>query len=66
MSLDSLNTFFINELKDVYNAEKQLVTALRQSIDRTRVELHELDLDINDHEFGLAMANRLHELYQGR
>jgi ferritin-like metal-binding protein YciE len=28
MSLDSLNTFFINELKDVYNAEKQLVTAL--------------------------------------
>jgi ferritin-like metal-binding protein YciE len=28
MSLDSLNTFFVNELKDIYNAEKQLVTAL--------------------------------------
>jgi ferritin-like metal-binding protein YciE len=28
MSLDSLNTFFINELKDAYSAEKQLVTAL--------------------------------------
>ena len=28
MSLDSLHTFFVNELKDAYNAEKQLVTAL--------------------------------------
>ena len=28
MSLDSLNTIFVNELKDAYNAEKQLITAL--------------------------------------
>ena len=28
MSLDSLHTFFVNELKDAYNAEKQLVSAL--------------------------------------
>ena len=28
MSMDSLQTLFENELKDVYNAEKQLVTAL--------------------------------------
>src|SRR5215210_6126383 len=28
MSLDSLQTLFENELKDIYNAEKQLVTAL--------------------------------------
>jgi hypothetical protein len=24
--------------------------------------VHELDLDVNDPEFALAMANRLHEL----
>ncbi len=28
MSLDSLSTLFLNELKDVYNAEKQILTAL--------------------------------------
>ena len=28
MSMDSLQTLFENELKDIYNAEKQLVTAL--------------------------------------
>jgi ferritin-like metal-binding protein YciE len=28
MPLDNLNNLFLNELKDVYNAEKQLVTAL--------------------------------------
>jgi uncharacterized protein (UPF0261 family) len=46
-------------------ADQALFGALRQSVDRTRVEVHELDLDINDHEFGLAMANRLHEFYGG-
>ena len=28
MSLDSLQNLFVTELKDIYNAEKQLVTAL--------------------------------------
>ena len=28
MSLDSLQSLFLNELKDVYHAEKQLVEAL--------------------------------------
>ncbi len=28
MALDSLNALFLNELKDVYNAEKQILTAL--------------------------------------
>jgi ferritin-like metal-binding protein YciE len=28
MSLDSLQNLFVNELKDIYNGEKQLVTAL--------------------------------------
>jgi uncharacterized protein (UPF0261 family) len=45
-------------------ADQALFGALRESIDRTRVEVHELDLHINDHEFGLSMANRLHELFQ--
>jgi uncharacterized protein (UPF0261 family) len=46
-------------------ADEALFDALRASLDGARVEVHELDLDINDREFGLAMANRLHELYQG-
>jgi len=28
------------------------------------VEVHELEQDVNDPEFALAMANRLHELIQ--
>ena len=28
MSLDSLDSLFLNELKDIYHAEKQLVRAL--------------------------------------
>ena len=43
-------------------ADQALFDALRENLDRTRVELHELGLDINDRAFGLAMANRLHEL----
>ena len=46
-------------------ADESLFGALRENVDRARVEVHELDLDINDEEFALAMANRLHELYQG-
>jgi uncharacterized protein (UPF0261 family) len=46
-------------------ADEALFEALRENVDRTRVELHELDTDINDAQFALALAHRLHELYQG-
>jgi len=45
-------------------ADEALFEALRENVDRARVELHEFDLDINDPEFALAMANRLHDLYE--
>jgi uncharacterized protein (UPF0261 family) len=45
-------------------ADEALFDAVRESLDRDRVELRELDVDINDSSFGLAMANRLHELCQ--
>ncbi len=44
------------------SADQALFAALRESVDRTRVELHEVDLHINDREFALAMADRLHDL----
>jgi uncharacterized protein (UPF0261 family) len=47
-------------------ADDALFAALRETVDRRRVEVHELDLDINDREFALAMANRLHELCRDR
>ena len=43
-------------------ADEALFQALREHVDPERVELYELDLDINDPEFALAMADRLHEL----
>ena len=43
-------------------ADDALFGALREHLDPA-VELHELDTDVNDPEFALAMANRLHELY---
>jgi uncharacterized protein (UPF0261 family) len=46
-------------------ADAALVSALRDHVDRERVELHELDLEINDPAFADAMAHRLHELCQG-
>jgi uncharacterized protein (UPF0261 family) len=46
-------------------ADEALFGALREGVDRARVEVHELDLDINDQEFALTMANRLHDFYQG-
>jgi uncharacterized protein (UPF0261 family) len=46
-------------------ADAALVGALRDHVDRERVELHELNLDINDPAFADAMAHRLHELCQG-
>jgi uncharacterized protein (UPF0261 family) len=45
-------------------ADEALFTALREHVDGRRVEMYELDVDINDREFALAMANRLHELCQ--
>jgi uncharacterized protein (UPF0261 family) len=48
------------------NADEALFEALRANIDPDRVEVHELDLDINDSKFGLEMANRLHDLFQHR
>jgi uncharacterized protein (UPF0261 family) len=43
-------------------ADDALFTALREELDPS-VEVHELELDINDPAFAEAMAGRLHELY---
>jgi uncharacterized protein (UPF0261 family) len=44
-------------------ADEALFAALREDLG-DHVEVHELDLDVNDPEFADAMANRLHELMQ--
>lgn len=44
-------------------ADEALFSALHGSLEPT-VEIHELDTDINDPEFALAMANRLHQMLQ--
>jgi uncharacterized protein (UPF0261 family) len=44
-------------------ADEALFAALREGLGEG-VEVHELDLDVNDPEFAEAMANRLHELIQ--
>jgi uncharacterized protein (UPF0261 family) len=46
-------------------ADEALFSTLRKLVDRSRVELHEVDADVNDPEFALAMAERLHELVAG-
>ena len=46
------------------DADAALFAAVRAGLDRSRVELCELDFDINHPEFALAVANRLHDLYQ--
>jgi uncharacterized protein (UPF0261 family) len=46
-------------------ADEALFSTLREELDTDRVEVHELELDVNDPEFALAMANRLHELLEG-
>jgi uncharacterized protein (UPF0261 family) len=43
-------------------ADEALFSCLRESVDEARVEVHEVDSEINDPQFALAMANRLHEL----
>jgi uncharacterized protein (UPF0261 family) len=45
-------------------ADEALFSSLREHVDRGRVEVHELDVAINDEQFALTMANRLHELFQ--
>jgi uncharacterized protein (UPF0261 family) len=42
-------------------ADEALFSALREGL-RENVELHELDLDVNDPAFADAMADRLHEM----
>ncbi len=46
-------------------ADAALIGALREHLD-PRVEVHEVDTDINDAAFARAMADRLHEIYQAR
>jgi uncharacterized protein (UPF0261 family) len=45
-------------------ADEALFGGLRESLGD--VEAHWLDLDVNDEAFAVAMADRLHELVQGR
>ncbi len=44
-------------------ADEALIAALRENVDPAVVEVHELELDVNDPAFALAMANRLDELH---
>ena len=46
-------------------ADEALFSGLRELVDEARVEVHEVDAEINDPQFALAMANRLHELIAG-
>jgi len=45
-------------------ADEALFATIRATIDPSKVELHEVDADVNDPSFALAMANRLHELIE--
>ena len=44
-------------------ADAALLEGLRETLSPT-VEVHELETDVNDPEFALAMANRLHEMVE--
>jgi uncharacterized protein (UPF0261 family) len=46
-------------------ADEALFSGLRELVDGSRVEVHEVDAEINDPQFALAMADRLHELIAG-
>jgi uncharacterized protein (UPF0261 family) len=43
-------------------ADAALFAALREGLDTSKVEVHEVDADVNDPAFAIAMADRLHEL----
>ncbi len=45
-------------------ADAALLEGLRETLG-ANVEVHELDLDVNDEQFALAMADRLHEMVSG-
>jgi uncharacterized protein (UPF0261 family) len=45
-------------------ADEALFSTLRELVDASKVEVHEVDADVNDPAFALAMADRLHELMQ--
>lgn len=45
-------------------ADTALFETLRERIDRSKVEVHEVDTDVNDPAFARAMADRLHELIE--
>ena len=47
-------------------ADEALFSTLREHVDASKVEVHEVDADVNDAGFALAMANRLHELVGAR
>jgi uncharacterized protein (UPF0261 family) len=45
-------------------ADDALFAALREHVDRGRVEVHEVEADVNDPAFATALADRLHELVE--
>jgi uncharacterized protein (UPF0261 family) len=45
-------------------ADAALIETLRAEVDASKVVIHELDTDVNDPVFALAMADRLHELIE--
>ena len=45
-------------------ADEALFDGHPHAVDTSKVEVHEVDADVNDPSFALAMANRLHELIQ--
>ena len=47
-------------------ADKALFDAIRANVDRSKVELVELDLDVNDPAFSDAMTTRLLEMLAAR
>jgi uncharacterized protein (UPF0261 family) len=47
-------------------ADAALFGALREGLDGSQVEVVELDTNVNDEEFALAMADKLDEYLRGR
>jgi len=45
-------------------ADDALFAALREHVDRGRVEVHEVEADVNEPAFATALADRLHELVE--
>jgi uncharacterized protein (UPF0261 family) len=45
-------------------ADEALFETIRELVDTSKVEVHEVEADVNDPAFALAMANRLHELIE--